>query len=82
MLTGWYVGYVAAALVIAVVVVLVAMLLTLARTLTVQALDIAETVADIRQTTKPLPMVGKVNDDLFVIVNRASQARGVLEAGA
>ena len=82
MLTGWYVGYVIAAVLIAVVVVLVALLLGLARTITVQVLGIAEKVSDIRETTAPLPLVGRVNDDLTVIVNRAVQARGVLEAGA
>lgn len=82
MLSGWYVGYVIAALVIAVVVVLVAMLLGLARTITVQAMAIAGALAEVRRTTRPIPLVGQVNDDLGVIVNRAAQARGVLEAGA
>ena len=80
MLSGWYVGYVIAALVIAVVVVLVAMLLTIARTITIQALGIADTLADVRRATRPIPTVGRVNEDLGVIVNRAVDARGVLEA--
>lgn len=80
MLTGWYVGYVIAALVIAVVVVLVAALLALARTITVQALGIAENLSDVREATRPLLLVGRVNEDLGVIVTRAVQARGVLEA--
>ena len=82
MLTGWYVGYVIAALVIVVVVVLVAALLGLARRITVHALQIIDSLATVRANTRPLPMVAQVNEDLGVVVNRAKQARGVLEAGA
>ncbi|MGH9179794.1 MAG: hypothetical protein ACRD0N_14730 [Acidimicrobiales bacterium] len=82
MLTGWYVGYVIAAVVIAAVVVLVAMLLGLARTITVQAYGIADALHRVRKTTAPLPLVAAVNDDLGVIVNRAVEARAVVESGA
>lgn len=82
MLTGWYVGYIVAALVIVVVVVLVASLLALARRITVHALKITDALAVVRENTRPLPLIGRVNEDLTVVVNRAVDARGVLEAGA
>lgn len=81
-LTGWYVGYVVAALLIVVVVVLVASILALARRIAVRATDIVDALVVVRANTQPLPAVGQVNANLGVIVNRAVDARGVLEASA
>ncbi|MDQ6949408.1 MAG: hypothetical protein M3256_24950 [Actinomycetota bacterium] len=77
-LTGWYVGYVVAAVVIVVVVGLVGWLLALARRIGVQAAAIVDALADIRGTTAPVPLVGKLNQKLLHVVQQASTARVAL----
>jgi len=77
-LTGWYVGYVVAAVVIVVVVGLVGWLLALARRIGVQAAAIVDALADIRGTTAPIPLVGKLNQKLLHVVQQASTARVAL----
>lgn len=77
-LTGWYVGYVIASAVIVVVVALVGWLLSLARRIHTQVREIFAEVGEIRQTTAPVPLVGKVNDKLVAIVDHAATARKAL----
>jgi len=77
-LTGWYVGYVVAAVVIVVVVGLVGWLLALARRIGVQATAIADAIAEIRGTTAPIPLVGKLNQKLLHVVQQATTARVAL----
>lgn len=77
-LTGWYVGYVIAAAVIVVVVSLVGWLLSLARRIGIQAAAIVDAIADIRATTAPIPLVGKLNQKLLHVVQQASTARMAL----
>ena len=77
-LTGWYVGYVVASAVILVVVMLVGWILSLARRIGVQAQDILAEVQEIKVTTAAVPAVGKVNDNLVLIVDHAIAARKAL----
>jgi len=77
-LTGWYVGYVVAAVVIVVLVGLVGWLLALARRIGVQAAAIVDALADIRRTTAPVPLVGKLNQKLLHVVQQAGTARVAL----
>ncbi len=77
-LTGWYVGYVVAAVVIVVVVGLVGWLLALARRIGVQAAAVVDALADIRGTTAPIPLVGKLNQKLLHVVQQATAARVAL----
>ena len=78
-LTGWWVGFLIAAVAITVVVVLVAAILTLARRIALQALAITDALNEARENTLPLWDVSKVNTHLRTIVDGAQQARGVLE---
>ncbi|MGH9276854.1 MAG: hypothetical protein ACRD12_01905 [Acidimicrobiales bacterium] len=77
-LTGWFVGYVLAAAVIVVVVGLIGWILSLARRIGVQALEIVDTLADIRVTTAPIPTVATLNTKLGNVVNGATTARVAL----
>ena len=77
-LTGWYVGYVVASAVIVVVVMLVGWILGLARRIGVQAQVILAEVQDIKVNTAAVPAVGKVNDNLVLIVDHAVAARKAL----
>jgi hypothetical protein len=77
-LTGWYVGYVVASAVIVVVVALVGWILSLVRKIHTQVLGISAEVAQIRETTAPVPLVAKVNDKLVAIVDHAATARKAL----
>jgi hypothetical protein len=77
-LTGWYVGYVVASAVIVVVVMLVGWILSLARKIGVQTQDILAEVQEIKVTTAAVPAVGKVNDNLVLIVDHAVAARKAL----
>jgi hypothetical protein len=77
-LTGWYIGFALAVLVIAIVVILVAAILTLARRIGEQAMDIEESLNDGRIRTLALWDVANVNDQLNQIVRRAATARSVL----
>ncbi|MDP9073953.1 MAG: hypothetical protein M3N98_07230 [Actinomycetota bacterium] len=78
-LTGFYVGFAIAVVVIAIVVVLVSCILVLARRIAQQALAIEESLAESQVNTLPLWDVSRVNDRLYSIVGKAEQARAVVE---
>lgn len=80
-LSGWYVGYIIATVIIAIVVVLVAMILSLARKIGTQALDITEALHNGREASMPLWEFEKVNDRLRGILRNAQQARAALGGG-
>src|SRR5215210_3090636 len=77
-LTGWYVGYVIAAVVITIVVVLVGIILALARRIGVQALQITAALDEARINTLPLWDVDKINTGVRSIIKSAETARQVL----
>ncbi len=77
-LTGWYVGYVIAAVVITIVVILVGIILALARRIGVQALQITASLDEARISTLPLWEVDKVNSGVRSIIKSAQSARQVL----
>jgi hypothetical protein len=77
-LTGWYVGYIIAGVVITIVVVLVGMILGLARRIGVQAMDITAALDEARINTLPLWDVDKVNRGVRSITRSAAEAREVL----
>lgn len=79
-LTGWYVGFAVAGILIAVVVVLVAGILTFARRIAGQALDIDASLAESEVRTLALWDVSVVNDGLRDILKGAAAARAALEA--
>jgi len=79
-LTGWYIGFSIAILVIAIVVILVASILVLARRIGTQAIAIEDSLDESRQRTLPLWNVANVNDELNQSVRRAATARSVLES--
>ena len=74
-LTGWFVGYVIAAIVVIIVVGLVGWILSVARRIGVQANEIVYTLSDIRETTAPIPAVATLNTKLGTVVNHATTAR-------
>jgi len=80
-LSGWYVGYVIAAVVIVVVVAMVAIILALVRRITAVAEDITEVLDDIRTSTVAIPAVGSLNESLLSVVTHAAQARTILTGG-
>jgi len=80
-LSGWYVGYVIAAVVIVVVVAMVAIILALVRRLSGLADDITGVLDDIRENTVAIPAVGTLNESLLSVVNHAAQARTALAGG-
>lgn len=80
-LTGWYVGFVIALVVITVVVILAGMILGLARRIGVQAEQITSALDDGRVNTLPLWEVDKVNEELRLIIRDAEAARAVLGGG-
>ncbi len=80
-LTGWYVGYVVAGVLITVVVVLVAIILGLARRIGVQADVVVGGLDQARINTLPLWDVDKVNGGLRSIVKSAQEARTALGGG-
>ncbi len=80
-LSGWYVGYVIAAVVIVVVVAMVAIILALVRRITATAEDITEVLDDIRTNTVAIPAVGSLNESLLSVVTHAAQARTALAGG-
>jgi hypothetical protein len=77
-MTGWYVGYVIAAVVITIVVILVGTILALARRIGVQALQITAALDEARINTLPLWEVDKVNSGVRSIIKSAQSARQVL----
>jgi len=80
-LSGWYVGYVIAAVLITVVVVLVAIILGLARRIAVQADVITGDLDQARINTLPLWDVDKVNGGVRSIIRSAQEARTALGGG-
>jgi len=78
-LTGWYLGFALATLVIAIVVILVASILVLARRIATQALAIEVALDDGRVNTLGLWDVSRINDTLYEIVGKAETARSVVE---
>jgi len=77
-LTGWYVGYIIAAVVITIVVVLVGIILALARRIGVQAMQITNSLDEARINTLPLWDVDKINTGVRSIIKSAETARQVL----
>ncbi len=80
-LTGWYVGYVIAAIAIVVVVAMVAIILALVRRISGVADDITEVLDEIRANTVTIPAVGALNENLLSVVTHAAQARTALAGG-
>ncbi len=78
-LTGWYIGFALATLVIAIVVILVASILVLARRIATQALAIEVSLDEGRINTLGLWDVSRINDTLYEIVGKAETARSVVE---
>ncbi len=81
-LTGWYVGFVIALVVISAVVVLVGIILGLARRIGVQAQEVTAGLDEGRINTLALWDVGKINDSLRSINQHAMTARSLLEENA
>jgi len=77
-LTGWYVGYVIAAVVIVAVVGLVGWILGLARRIGVQVNAIGREITEIRATTAPITTIGALNAKLARVVEHAATARTAL----
>jgi predicted PurR-regulated permease PerM len=77
-LTGWYVGYAIAAVLITVVVILVGIILALARRIGVQAQEVTAALDEARINTLPLWEVDKINSGVRSIIRSAEQARQVL----
>ncbi len=77
-LTGWYVGYAIAAVLITVVVILVGAILALARRIGVQASEVTDALDEARINTLPLWEVDKINTGVRSIIRSAEQARQVL----
>ena len=77
-MTGWYVGYVVASVVIVLVVILVGWILSLASRINKQVTAIVDEIAEIQGTTELVPAVGAVNEKLGGIVNHAATARKAL----
>ena len=80
-LTGWYVGYVIAGVLITVVVILVAIILGLARRIGVQADVVVGALDQARINTLPLWDVDKVNGGVRSIITSAQEARTALGGG-
>lgn len=80
-LAGWYVGYVIAAVVIAIVVINVAIILGLARRIGVQADQITSALDEARINTLPLWDVDKINGGVRSITQSAQEARALLGGG-
>ncbi|MGH9180900.1 MAG: hypothetical protein ACRDY5_04210 [Acidimicrobiales bacterium] len=80
-LTGWYVGFVIALIVISVVVVLAAIILGLARRIGVQAEAIVRGLDEGLLNTLPLWEVDKVNEELRLLLRDAERARFELGGG-
>ena len=80
-LTGWYVGYIIAGVLITVVVILVAIILGLARRIGVQADVVVGALDQARINTLPLWDVDKVNGGVRSIITSAQEARTALGGG-
>ncbi len=80
-LTGWYVGFVIAGVLITVVVILVSVILGLARRIGVQADVVVGALDQARINTLPLWDVDKVNGGVRSIIRSAAEARTALGGG-
>lgn len=80
-LTGWYVGFVIALVVITVIVILAGIILGLARRIGVQAEAIVGGLDQGRIATLPLWEVDKVNEELRFLIRDAERARIELGGG-
>ncbi len=78
-LSGWYVGFVIATLIIVVVVILVGMILGLARRIGVQALAANQALDEGRVNTLGLWEIDKINGGIRSIISSAEEARTALE---
>ena len=78
-LTGWYVGFIIAAIVIVVVVILVATICSIVRRIGEQARAVTLALDEVRQNTMALADVSVINGAIDDINNSAVAARGVLE---
>jgi hypothetical protein len=78
-LSGWYVGFVIATLIIVVVVILVGMILGLARRIGVQALAANQALDEGRVNTLGLWEIDKINGGIRSIISSAEEARMALE---
>lgn len=77
-LTGWYIGFIIATVVISVIVVLAGMILGLARRIGVQAEAIVRSLDEARINTLPLWQVDNINESLRRSTRYAEQARAEL----
>ena len=77
-LSGWYVGYIIAGVVITIVVILVGTILFLARRIGEQAALVTAALDEARINTLPLWEVDKVNSGVRSIIKSAQTARQVL----
>jgi hypothetical protein len=77
-LTGWYVGFIIAAVVIVIVVVMVALILSLVRRISLIAADIVLALDDIRKNTTSVPAISTLNTGLGSVVDHAATARKAL----
>ena len=80
-LTGWYIGFIIALVVITVVVILAGIILGLARRIGVQAEAITASLDEGRLNTLPMWEIDKVNEELRLIVRDAEAARAALGGG-
>jgi hypothetical protein len=80
-LTGWYVGFVIAAVIIVVVVAMVAIILAQVRRISGVADDITDVLDDIRVNTAAVPAVATLNESMLSVVTHAAQARQALAGG-
>jgi hypothetical protein len=78
-LSGWYVGYGIAFVVLVIVVALVGMILGLARRIGVQALAVNEALDESRINTLALWDLDKLNGGVRSIISSAEEARMALE---
>ena len=77
-LTGWYVGYIIAAVVIVIVVVMVGLISSLVRRYALVAGDIVQALDDIRKNTTTIPAISTLNTGLGSVVDHAATARKAL----
>ncbi len=77
-LTGWYIGFIIATVVISVIVVLAGIILGLARRIGVQAEAIVRSLDEARINTLPLWQVDNINESLRRTTRYAEQARAEL----
>lgn len=80
-LTGWYIGFIIATVVITIIVILAAIILGLARRIAVQAEAIVVGLDAARVNTLPLWQVDNINESLRRTTRYAEQARAEVGGG-